>query len=153
MRRADNWNAQKRNACLSEFRRLVRDHRKDQVENAIAAGRSLAKLMADAHVVLTGIDDVQLERFRRRFAVHRNLKGVMYGVATGKIIGTMLDERLNQKFESYRLLSGRLRLVDRCPLCSKRTCRCAVVLAPKCKSKQHKKPTHPMVTVVSVRGL
>jgi len=48
MRRASNWNAAKRNASLTEFRRLLDGHRKEQVQNAIHAGRALAKLVADS---------------------------------------------------------------------------------------------------------
>lgn len=82
MNRLSNWNQSKRNACVGEFRRLLGSHRKDQVENAIQAGRSLAKLMADARVVIIGIDDLQLERYRRRFGVSHSLRSVMFAVAT-----------------------------------------------------------------------
>lgn len=83
MRRISKWNNAKRDACLSEFRRLLGSHRKEEVRNAMRAGRSLKQLMADARVVLVGIDDIQLERFRRRYAVPQSLKGVMFAVATG----------------------------------------------------------------------
>jgi len=153
MQRIEKWNDQKRNACLSEFRRLLKTGRQDQVENAIAAGRSLAKLMQDARVILTGIDDVQMERFRRRFAVAPNCKGIMYAVATGRLTDALLEERLNRKFPSYRLLSGKLRLVNRCPLCAKRTCRCAPVETQK-KTRKVKQSRHPLIgKVVSLRGI
>src|SRR6266550_2435480 len=153
MRRIDKWNNQKRNACLSEFRRMIAGCREAQIENAITAGRSLAKLMLDGHVTITGIDGVQMERFRRQYAVVPHLKHVMYAVATGQLTDDLLEQRLNRKFPAYRLPSGRLRLVARCALCSKRTCRC--VPADTRPAKQRKQsPAHPLVgTVVSVRGL
>lgn len=129
MKRISNWNAAKRKACVSEFRRLLGSIRKDQVENAMAAGRSLAKLALDGKVTILGIDDVQLERYRRRYAVPHNLKGIMYGVATGQLTDDLLEERLDQKFRSHILLSGRVRLRhgERCALCAKRTCRCETI--------------------------
>jgi hypothetical protein len=164
MRRISNWSAAKRKACVSAFRRMVGGHRKAQIENAIEAGRSLARLMANHRVILTGIDCVQMERYRRRYAVPVNLKGVMYSVATGKLLDGMLEERLNRKFESYVLPSidpkvngHRLRLVDRCPLCAKRTCRCVVVGSSgqqPTPRKPHKPSSHPLIgKVISVRGL
>lgn len=129
MRRISKWNRAQREACVTEFRRLLGSYRKDQVENAMAAGRSLAKLMLDGRVTLLGIDDVQLERYRRRFAVPHNLKYIMYGVATGQLTDDLLEERLNRKFRSHVLLSGRVRLRhgERCALCAKRTCRCETI--------------------------
>lgn len=154
MRRISNWNAAKRKACVSEFRRMVRGQREAQIENAIEAGRALARLMANAEVIITGIDCVQLERYRRRYAVVASLKHVMYAVATGKRIHGMLEERLNRKFKEYVLPSGRVRLVDRCPLCAKRTCRCVVVGTSGQPRKPRKPSSHPLVgKVVSVRGL
>jgi len=152
VRRISNWNNQKRNACLGEFRRMIAGCRKAQIENAITAGRSLAKLMLDGHVTIAGIDGVQMERFRRRYAVVPHLKHVMYAVATGRLTDDLLEQRLDRRFPAYRLPSGRLRLVDRCMLCSKRTCRCW--LPPDRKTKLHKHSPHPLAgTVVSVRGL
>ena len=154
MRRIENWNAAKRNSCLSEFRRLLRSGRKVQVENAIAAGKSLAKLMEDSHVILLGIDSIQMERYRRRFAVAHNCKGIMYAVATGRLTDAMLETRLNRKFPSYRTPSGKLRLVDRCPLCAKRTCRCVPVEESQGRQRIAKPSKHPFVgKVVSLRGI
>lgn len=165
MNRISNWNAAKRKACVSAFRRMVGGRRREQVDNAVEAGRSLAHLMADARVILTGIDDVQLERFRRRYAVPKNLKHVMYAVATGKLLDGLLEERLKRKVKAYILPSksadkrgsfGRLRLVDRCLLCSKRTCRCVLVGSSGQPSmrKPRKPSSHPLVgKVVSVRGV
>jgi hypothetical protein len=153
VRRISNWNAKKRNACLSEFRRMVGGQRREQVENAIEAGRSLAKLLDNAQVTLTGIDDMQMERFRRRYAVVKNLKHVMYAVATGKLTRRMLEQRLNRKFPEYRLPSGRLRLVERCALCSKRTCRCVLPMERKSKQRKSSSCRHALGKVVSVRGV
>ena len=154
MNRISNWNAKKRNACLSEFRRMVRGNRREQVQNAIEAGRSLAKLLDDARIVLTGIDDVQMKRYLRRYAVVANLKHVTYAVATGKLNRRMLEQRLNRKFPEHWLPSGKLRLVDRCLLCAKRTCRCVVVPERKPKQRKPSKRQHALVgKVVSVRGL
>jgi hypothetical protein len=119
MRRISKWNTQKRNACLSEFRRLLgSQHRKEEVQNAMRAGRSLRQLMADARVVLVGIDDVQLERFRRRYAVPQSLKAVMFAVATGQdpyakvekpVVQTQTEIELPHKWgtESYLVIKER----------------------------------------------
>jgi hypothetical protein len=91
MKRISPWNNAKRNAPLGEFRRLLGGHRAEQVQNAIRAGRSLGQLMIDATILITGIDDVQLERYRRRYAVPPSLKTVMYAVATGMAGNDILD--------------------------------------------------------------
>jgi hypothetical protein len=112
--RGSKWNAQKRDASLTEFRRLLGSHHKDEVRNAERAGRALGRLITSAQVTIVGIDDVQLERYRRRFAVPQSLKAVMYAVAT----------------ESPRQLALREEYApvpERCVLCSHRKCRCVVV--------------------------
>jgi hypothetical protein len=124
MRRVSRWNAALQDASVTEFRRLIADGYKDQVRNAMKAGRSLAKLMRDGHVTITGIDDVQLERFRRRFTVAENCKGVMYAVATGKLTDTMFQERLDRRFPDYTRLDGRVHVQERCALCGKKICLC-----------------------------
>jgi hypothetical protein len=153
MRRISNWNKQMRSACRSEFLRLLKTGRKEQVANAIAAGRSLAKLMENAGVIITGIDCVQMERYRRRFAVAKNCKGIMYGVATGQLTNAMLETRLDRKFPSYRLPSGKVRFVDRCQLCSKRVCRCVIVPDQKRKARAVREPHRFVGKVVSLRGI
>jgi hypothetical protein len=122
MRRASNWNAAKRNASLTEFRRLLDGHRKEQVQNAIHAGRALAKLVADSVCTIAGIDDVQVERYRRRYAVLPSLKAVMFAVATGQERSDMIVQRI----ESRRGQPLR----KRCQLCARHNCRC--VYCPKC---------------------
>lgn len=121
------WTRELQDATPAQFRRLISTHRKEQVKNAMAAGRSLARLMQNGDVILLGIDDVQLERYRRRYAVPESLKAVMFAVATAKLEDVMLEERLDRKFPSYELASGKLRFVERCQLCAKRVCRCLEV--------------------------
>jgi hypothetical protein len=84
VRRISRWTEAKQDACRTEFKRLcgIGNHRPDAVRNAMKAGRSLRKLMDDGQVVIVDIDDVQLERFRRRYAVPESLKAVMFAVAT-----------------------------------------------------------------------
>ena len=151
MNRISSWNAQLRNSCVSEFKRLIRQMRPVQIENAIAAGRALAKLLEDGRVLLLGVDALQLERFRRRFRVHENLKGVMYSVATGKLTDAMLNERLDRYYPYYILPSGKRRYVKRCALCGKRTCRCFAV--PDVKRRKAKKAARDLRILVSVRGI
>ena len=124
MVRTEKWNAAKRNATVAQFRHLLGTNRKEAIQNAMAAGRSLANLMLNGHVTILGIDDVQLERFRRRYGVQESLKAVMFSVATGKLENDMLEQRLDNRFPSHRLVSGKIRLSKRCPLCAKRMCRC-----------------------------
>jgi len=84
MKRISRWSKEKQDAGLTEFRRLLGNHRKEEVQNAMKAGRSLRRMLEDARIVITGVDDVQLERFRRRYAVPLSLKGVMFAVATSR---------------------------------------------------------------------
>jgi hypothetical protein len=113
-----------RRATVAQFRKLIQSGRRHQVENAIAAGRSLAKLLLDGRVILIGVDDLQLERYRRRFRVPKNLKGVMYSIATRNLDEDLLNIRLDSRFPFYTTASGKKRYVKRCALCAKRTCRC-----------------------------
>jgi len=129
MVRTEKWTRAMQDATPAQFRGMIGGCRKEQIQNAVKAGRSLAKLMLDGHVNLMGIDDVQLERFRRRYAVHENLVGVMYGVATGQLTDDLLNERLDNRFSSCTLASGKIRLAQRCPMCAKRVCRCLVANA------------------------
>ena len=121
------WNAAQRDATPAQFRKMLEGSSKEEVKNAMVAGRSLARLMQNGDVILIGIDDVQLERYRRRYAVPQRLKAVMYAVATAKLDDAMLEERLNRKMPSYQLTSGRIMLVERCQVCAKRQCRCYMV--------------------------
>lgn len=118
-----------RDATVAQFRAIIRTHRKEEIQNAKAAGRSLADLMLNNHVTITGIDDVQLKRYRRRYAVPESLKAIMYAVATAKLKQEMVEIRLNKKFDSYTLASGKIMKVNRCEICSKRVCRCMVANA------------------------
>lgn len=121
-----NWTSEMQDATPAQFKKMIAGWRKDQnVKNAIKAGRSLEKLLLDNKVTLLGVDDVQLERYRRRYQVHKNLVGVMYAVATGKLTDDLLNERLDNRFPSSRLASGKIRLTKRCDLCGRKSmCRC-----------------------------
>jgi hypothetical protein len=118
------WTAKHRDATPAQFRELLSSNRKAEIQNAMRAGRSLGKLLLHGQVTLSGVDDVQLERFRRRFAVQPSLKAIMFAVATRQLTDDMLNARLDQRFPQHRLASGRVRLAMRCQLCGKRTCRC-----------------------------
>jgi len=127
MNRTAKWTRAMQDASPTQFRYLLTGEiRKEQVQNAIAAGRSLARLLQAGQVTLVGVDDVQLERFRRRYAVVENLKGVMYAVATGHQINEMFELKMDKKFDGQVTVTGKTRLPEgkRCALCSKRTCRC-----------------------------
>jgi hypothetical protein len=145
MRRQSKWNAEKRNATVAQFRKLFPSARADKLANAIHAGKQLKRYLDDTMAMdprvrgLTSVDDLQLERYRRRFSVPKNLRGVMFAVATH--------------------IKGNRPIPKRCALCrGKYKCRC---LMENQKGqprliirKPSKRKPHALVgTVVSVRGL
>jgi hypothetical protein len=145
LRRAGKWNAAKRNATLAQFRKLMPNTRAEKLANAIHAGKQLKRYLDDAMAKdsrvrgLKSVDDIQLERYRRRFSVPKNLRGVMLAVATH--------------------IKGTHPIPQRCAMCrGKYKCRCLMenqLGQPKViNRKPRAKKLHPLVgTVVSVRGL
>lgn len=143
--RRPRWNAAKRDATVAQFRHMQPSARPDKLANAIHAGRQLKRFLDDAMAAdprvrgLTSVDDIQLERYRRRFSVPKNLRGVMFAVATH--------------------IKGHRPIAQRCPLCSgKFKCRCLLenqrtTRVGGTKARKERKP-HPLAgTVVSERGI
>lgn len=93
MNRIGNWNSEKRNSTVAQFKRLLGSHRDEEVKHAVRAGHSLRRLMANAEVRITGVDDLQMDRFVRRFAVKPSLRAVMFAVATSTPIVPEVAER------------------------------------------------------------
>jgi hypothetical protein len=142
--RRPRWNSAKRDATVAQFRRMMPSARADKLANAVHAGRQLKRFLDDAMAKdprvrgLTSVDDMQLERYRRRFSVPKNMRGVMFAVATH--------------------IKGTRPIPQRCPLCSgKYKCRCLLenqrTQSVGTKVRKVRKP-HPLVgTVVSERGI
>lgn len=93
MNRVGTWNSEKRNATVAQFKRLLGTHRDEEVKHAVRAGHSLRRLMQTAGVRITHVDDIQMDRYVRRFAVKASLRAVMFAVATSTPVVPELAER------------------------------------------------------------
>jgi hypothetical protein len=143
--RRPRWNAAKRDASVAQFRHMMPSARPDKLANAVHAGKQLKRFLDDAMAKdprvrgITSVDDLQLERYRRRFSVPKNLRGVMFAVATH--------------------IKGTRPVPERCPKCSKKyKCLCLMENQkgqPKAGSLARKvRKPHPLAgTVVSERGI